>query len=139
MLSAEHGGFELDARLDAITHPVLWLGLCELRVMNDRRWPWLLLVPQRPGIEEIHDLTPLDQTMLTFEMDMVGQTLKRYTGCHKINIAALGNLVRQLHIHVIARSPGDPGWPSPVWGQEPRQPYSREELRQFAAALRAAF
>ena len=71
--------------------------------MNDRRWPWLLLVPQRPGVEEIHDLTPLDQAMLTFETNMVAQALKKVTGCTKINIGALGNIVRQLHVHIIAR------------------------------------
>ena len=139
MLSGGHGGFELDARLEAITYPVLWLGLCELRLMNDRRWPWLVLAPQRPDIDEMHDLTPLDQTMLTFEMNMVSQTLKHYTGCDKVNTAVLGNRIRQLHVHVIARSQGDPGWPSPVWGLEPREPYRREELRQLAEALRSAF
>ena len=103
----------------------MWLGLCELRVMNDRRWPWLVLVPQRPGIEEIHDLTPLDQAMLTFETNMVAQALKKVTGCTKINSAALGNIVRQLHVHVVARSEGDPGWPGPVWGHGMREPYRR--------------
>ena len=97
-------GFALDARLEADSDQLMWLGLCELRVMNDRRWPWLILVPQRPGIEEIHDLTPLDQAMLTFETNMVAHALKRVTGCTKINTAALGNIVRQLHMHVIARN-----------------------------------
>ncbi|TJW39818.1 MAG: HIT domain-containing protein, partial [Mesorhizobium sp.] len=72
-------GFTLDARLEADSEQLMWLGLCELRVMNDRRWPWLLLVPQRPGAEEIHDLTPLDQAMLTFETNMVAQALKSVT------------------------------------------------------------
>ena len=100
-------GFALDARLDADSEPLMWLGLCELRLMNDRRWPWLILVPQRAGIEEMHDLTPLDQAMLTFETNMVAQALKSVTGCTKINTAALGNIVRQLHVHVIARNEGD--------------------------------
>jgi diadenosine tetraphosphate (Ap4A) HIT family hydrolase len=139
MLPGTTAGFELDARLEAVSHPVLWLGLCELRLMNDRRWPWLLLVPQRPGIEEMHDLTPLDQAMLTFETNMVSQTLKRQTGCEKINIAALGNRIRQLHLHIVARSQNDPCWPAPVWGQDPREPYRQDELRQLAGALRAAF
>ncbi len=102
MLPGLKAGFELDARLEADSEPLMWLGLCELRIMNDRRWPWLILVPQRPGIEEVHDLTPLDQAMLTFETNMVAQALKRVTGCTKINTAALGNIVRQLHVHVIA-------------------------------------
>jgi diadenosine tetraphosphate (Ap4A) HIT family hydrolase len=116
----------------------MWLGLCELRVMNDRRWPWLLLVPQRPGAEEIHDLTPLDQAMLTFETNMVAQALKSVTGCTKINSGALGNIVRQLHVHVIARSEGDPGWPGPVWGHGMREPYERSDLRRFAQKIKAA-
>jgi diadenosine tetraphosphate (Ap4A) HIT family hydrolase len=116
----------------------MWLGLCELRVMNDRRWPWLVLVPQRPGIEEIHDMTPLDQAMLTFETNMVAQALKRTTGCTKINTGALGNIVRQLHVHVIARSEGDPGWPGPVWGHGMREPYQRSEIRRFAQQIKAA-
>lgn len=138
MLPGGPAGFELDARLEAISHPVLWLGLCELRLMNDRRWPWLLLVPQRPGIEEMHELTPLDQAMLTFELNMVTQALQTQTSCDKVNVAVLGNRIRQLHIHVVARSQDDPGWPAPVWGQDPREPYRREDLRQFAEQLRTA-
>ena len=103
----------------------MWLGLCELRLMNDRRWPWLLLVPQRAGAEEIHDLTPLDQAMLTFETNMVAQALKKVTGCTKINTGALGNIVRQLHVHVVAAFEDDAGWPGPVWGHGLREPYQR--------------
>lgn len=131
-------GFALDRRLDADTAPVLWLGLCELRVMNDRRWPWLVLVPQRSGVEELHDLTPLDQAMLTFESNLVASALKRVTGCDKINSGALGNIVRQLHMHVIARNEGDAGWPGPVWGHGEREPYRREDLHSFAAKVRDA-
>ena len=77
MLPGLKAGFSLDARLEADSEPLMWLGLCELRVMNDCRWPWLVLVPQRPGIDELHDLTPLDQAMMTFETNMVAQALKR--------------------------------------------------------------
>ncbi|MDW6025979.1 HIT family protein [Mesorhizobium sp. BAC0120] len=131
-------GFALDPRIEADTQPVIWLGLCELRVMNDRRWPWLVLVPQRLGIEEVHDLTPLDQAMLTFESNMVAQALKRTTGCTKINTGALGNIVRQLHVHVIARNEGDPAWPGPVWGYGVRESYAPADLHQFCARLKAA-
>ena len=93
MLPGLKAGFSLDARLEADSEQLLWLGLCELRIMNDSRWPWLILVPQRPGVEELHDLTPLDQAMLTFEVNMVGQALKTATGCTKVNTAALGNIV----------------------------------------------
>ena len=137
MLPSLKGGFELDRRLEGDSETVMWLGLCELRIMDDRRWPWLVLVPQRPGIEEVHDLTPLDQAMLTFETNMVAQALKRVTGCAKINTGALGNIVRQLHVHVVARNENDVGWPGPVWGFGPREPYRREDLHSMASRVRA--
>lgn len=138
MLPGQKAGFELDPRLEADSEQLLWLGLCELRLMNDRRWPWLILIPQRPGAEEVHDLTPLDQAMLTFESNMVAQALKTVTGCTKINTAALGNIVRQLHVHVIARSEGDAGWPGPVWGHGVREPYKPDDIRRFSEKIKAA-
>jgi diadenosine tetraphosphate (Ap4A) HIT family hydrolase len=138
MLPGQKAGFELDARLEADSEQLMWLGLCELRVMNDRRWPWLILVPQRAGAEEVHELTPLDQAMLTFESNMVAQALKTVTGCTKINSAALGNIVRQLHVHVVARSEGDAGWPGPVWGHGLREPYKQDDLRRFGEKIRTA-
>ena len=137
-MPAKPAGFELDPRLERDSQPLMWLGLCELRLMDDRRWPWLMLIPQRPGILEIHDMTPLDQTMLIFETNMVSQALKAATGCHKINIAALGNMVPQLHMHVVARNEGDPGWPGAVWGYGMREPYRREDLHQFVNTIRSA-
>jgi diadenosine tetraphosphate (Ap4A) HIT family hydrolase len=137
-MPGQKAGFELDPRLEGDSEQLMWLGLCELRLMNDRRWPWLILVPQRPGAEEVHDLTPLDQAMLTFESNMVAQALKTVTGCTKINTAALGNIVRQLHVHVIARSEGDAGWPGPVWGHGVREPYKREDIRRFSEKIKAA-
>ena len=128
----------LDPRIERDSEPLMWLGLCELRLMNDSRWPWLILVPQRPGAVEIHDMTPLDQAMLSFETTMVAQALKRVTQCGKINIAAIGNVVPQLHVHVVARNEGDPGWPGTVWGAGPREAYRREDLHKFVAAIRSA-
>ncbi len=130
--------FTLDAKLENDSECVMWLGLCELRVMDDRRWPWLILIPQRTGIEEIHELTPLDQAMLSFETAMVSQGLKRVTGCLKINVAALGNVVRQLHVHVVARDEDDANWPGPVWGHGQRTPWRREELQAFLDKIRSA-
>jgi diadenosine tetraphosphate (Ap4A) HIT family hydrolase len=138
MLPGQQRGFELDRRLNADSVPLLWLGLCELRLMDDRRWPWLILVPQRPGMVEIHDMTPLDQTMLVFESNMVAQALKSVTGCTKINTGALGNVVRQLHFHVVARSEGDPGWPGPVWGFGARETYRPEDRHAFADRIKSA-
>jgi len=136
MLPGGRKGFVLDPRLEGESLHVVWLGLCELRLRDDRRWPWLLLIPQRPNVEEVHDLTPLDQAMLSFETNLVSKALKEMTGCTKINCGALGNIVRQLHIHVIARNEGDCGWPGPVWGHGVREPNRREELHQFAEKIR---
>lgn len=131
-------GFTLDRKLEADSECVLWLGLCELRVVDDSRWPWFILVPQRPGIEEIHQLTPLDQAMLTFETAMVSETLQRVTGCDTINTAALGNVVRQLHVHIIARNEGDTNWPDPVWGLAGATPWPREALHRLVDKFRSA-
>jgi diadenosine tetraphosphate (Ap4A) HIT family hydrolase len=138
MPTAVQGGFELDRRLESDSEPLLWLGLCELRLMNDSRWPWLILVPQRPDIEELHELTPLDQAMLTFETNLVAQALKQVTGCTKINTGALGNVVRQLHVHIVARSEGDDAWPGPVWGHGAREPYQRWALHTLKEKIKNA-
>jgi diadenosine tetraphosphate (Ap4A) HIT family hydrolase len=115
--------FKLDERLGNDSAMITTIGLCQLRLMNDSRWPWLILVPQRPGISELFDLTPLDQAVLTFETNLVAEALKKATRSVKINVAAIGNIVRQLHVHVIARYEGDANWPGPVWGFGERQPY----------------
>lgn len=123
--------FVLDERLARDSGLVVHLGLCELRMMNDSRWPWLVLVPKRPDISEVFDLTPLDQAVLTFEQNTVASALKTVTGATKINIAAIGNIVRQLHVHVIARTEGDANWPGPVWGHGTAVPYGEDERRTF--------
>jgi diadenosine tetraphosphate (Ap4A) HIT family hydrolase len=138
MLGVKTAGFELDRRLEADTRHVMWLGLCELRLMDERRWPWLVLVPQRRGAVEVHDMTPLDQALLTFETNMVAEALKDVTHCTKINSGALGNIVRQLHVHVVARSESDANWPGPVWGHGQREPYRREDAHQFADRILSA-
>lgn len=127
--------FKLDERLEADSRPVSVLGLCQLRLMNDRRWPWFLLVPQRSEAEEIYHLTPLDQTLLTFEAGETARALKRVTDCAKINIGALGNQVRQLHVHVVARNPGDDGWPGPVWGVGKAEPYDTNSAKELISAI----
>jgi diadenosine tetraphosphate (Ap4A) HIT family hydrolase len=119
--------FELDARLARDTELVASLGLCQLRIMKDSRWPWFMLVPQRNAVSEVFELTPLDQTLLTFETNMVAQALKQATGAEKINVAAIGNIVRQLHVHIVARSEGDPNWPGPIWGFGQSEAYDETE------------
>jgi len=133
------GGFRLNARIQADSRLVSVLGLCQLRLMNDSRWPWFLLVPQRSDVEEIYHLTPLDQTLLTFETSETARALKRITACEKINIGTLGNRVRQLHIHVIARDPDDPAWPDPVWGVGNAEPYDSNSAARMIAAMNDAF
>jgi diadenosine tetraphosphate (Ap4A) HIT family hydrolase len=130
-IQMKRAGFALDPRLEKDSRPVMWLGLCQVRLMDDRRWPWLILVPQRHEAQEIHDLTPLDQAMLTFETNLVAQALQEVTACTKINTGALGNIVRQMHVHIVARNEGDPNWPGPVWGFGSREPYQGEVLHEF--------
>jgi diadenosine tetraphosphate (Ap4A) HIT family hydrolase len=128
------GSFKLNERIESDSRMASVLGLCQLRLMNDQRWPWFLLVPQRTEVEEIYHLTPLDQTLLTFETCETARALKRVTDCEKINIGALGNHVRQLHIHIIARNPGDPAWPGPVWGVGNAEPYDNYSATKLIAA-----
>ncbi len=105
--------------------------------MNDRRWPWLILVPMIQGAEEIHDLLPVEQALIATETSHVASALKAQTSCTKINTGALGNIVRQLHIHIIARNENDPNWPDPVWGYGERVEYENIEdnVRKFQNAL----
>ena len=130
--------FKLDPRLDADTLPVLSLALCDLRLMNDRRWPWLILVPRIADASEVHDLSESKQMMLAKETALAAACLKRLTRCEKINSAAIGNIVRQLHVHVIARTSGDANWPGPVWGFGAREAYESGAAQAFIETLRGA-
>lgn len=129
--------FVLDPRLEADSFPVLDLPLAALRLMDDSRFPWLILVPRRPGLAELIDLDAEARAVLTGEIDAVSRALKALTGCDKLNVAALGNMVRQLHIHVIARFERDAGWPGAVWcaGGE-RQSYAAPQAMTLAGRLR---
>jgi diadenosine tetraphosphate (Ap4A) HIT family hydrolase len=124
-------GFALDPRLAADTCPVASLPLCDVRLMNDARYPWLILVPRRAGMIEIADLSDVDQTLLWQEVNHSSATLRSTSPCEKLNIGALGIIVRQLHVHVVARNHGDAAWPDPVWGHGkavPYEPIAREAL-----------
>ncbi|MET3600322.1 diadenosine tetraphosphate (Ap4A) HIT family hydrolase [Martelella mangrovi] len=125
----------LDERLETESAAIATLGLSQLRLMRDGRWPWLLLVPQRAGVSEVFELAPLDQTMLTFETNEVAKALKQVTGADKINIAAIGNQVRQLHVHVVARFEGDANWPGPIWGYGKAEPRSDEDVAALACKI----
>jgi len=129
--------FSLDSRLAADTVAVVDLPLSAVRLMNDATYPWLILIPRREGAVEIVDLAPEDRVQLMDEIARVSGVLRAMTRCDKLNVAALGNMVPQLHVHVIGRFAGDPAWPGPVWGKAPAQPYAEAPREGFIAALRA--
>jgi diadenosine tetraphosphate (Ap4A) HIT family hydrolase len=112
------------------------LPLSRVLVVNDASWPWLLLVPRRLDVGEIIDLDEVEQAQLMTEIARVARALKTVTACTKLNIAALGNIVRQLHVHVVARREDDVAWPRPIWGAAPALPQDRAELDHFIATLR---
>jgi diadenosine tetraphosphate (Ap4A) HIT family hydrolase len=128
--------FELDPQLEADTFPVAITSLNRIVLMNDSRFPWLILVPERPDITEPFELKAEDQRTLMQESMIVGKSLKALFNAHKLNIAALGNQVSQLHIHHIARFLTDAAWPRPVWGAGAAEPYEAEALRERVALLR---
>ena len=101
--------------------------------MNDSRWPWLILVPRRDGLVELTDLDAADRARLIEEAARAADWLKAHAGADKINVGALGNVVRQLHVHVVARCAGDPAWPGPVWGFGAAVPYGETEARALVA------
>ncbi|MBF7141656.1 MULTISPECIES: HIT domain-containing protein [Pseudomonas] len=128
--------FELDPRLQADTWVLGDFPLCRLLLSKDANYPWLILVPRRSGITEAFELESADQAQLARETALVAQQLKAAVEADKINVAALGNVVAQLHIHVIARYTRDAAWPAPVWGRVAAASYEHERLEQFKAQLR---
>ncbi len=133
------GAFALDPRLAADTRLAASLPLCDVLLMNDARYAWLVLVPRRGGLAEIADLADHDQTTLWREVNLASRALRTVAPCDKLNLGALGNIVRQLHVHVVARREGDSAWPGPVWGHGRAQPYGEVALHERLAALRNAF
>jgi diadenosine tetraphosphate (Ap4A) HIT family hydrolase len=127
--------FALDPRLQ---HDTIILGsfpLSLLLLMNDSTYPWLILVPQRPGIREIHELAPRDRRQLLDESCHLAEAMAALFGPDKLNIAALGNVVPQLHLHHVARFRHDPAWPAPVWGKTPAVPYPPEQIEDLRGRL----
>lgn len=120
--------YELHPQLAADTHPVAVFALCELRLMDDANYPWLILVPRLANAHELFDLDVDQRHVLTDEIDRASRALRDAFQPHKLNVAALGNLVPQLHVHVIARYEHDPSWPAPVWGRVAARPYTPELL-----------
>ncbi len=133
----EHeAGFTLHPGLAADCAAVGDLPLCRVLLMRDRNYPWLILVPRRSGLRELHELSEPDLVRFWSESTRLGRTLLAHFGGDKLNVAALGNQVPQLHVHHIVRFKGDPAWPRPVWGVVPVIPYSTAECDALCATLR---
>lgn len=130
--------FSLDARLAADTHPVAELSLSRLLLMDDARYGWLILVPRRAGLRELADLPRADQHRLLDEIEIARHALAALGPYDKLNLGALGNIVEQLHVHVIARRRDDAAWPGPVWGHGTRVAHAPEALADRLRRLRAA-
>ena len=130
--------FQLDPRLAADTVFVTDLALCRVLLSRDGNYPWTILVPMRPGAVEIVDLDRDDRLALMDEIAMVSAALRDATRCHKLNVGALGNVVAQLHVHVIARFEGDLAWPGPIWGRHPAAPWDTTKRDAMVETLRAA-
>jgi len=130
--------FELNPQLAADTRPVVSLPLCEVLLMNDSRFPWCILVPRVPELRDFHDVPAAQKATFMAEIERVSLALKRLTGAYKMNVAALGNMVEQLHVHVIARQREDAAWPGPVWGVGKAEAYDDAAADGLIARLREA-
>ncbi|WP_192036048.1 HIT family protein [Halomonas sp. YLGW01] len=128
--------FSLHPRLAADTFHVADLPLCQVRLMNDARYAWLVLVPRRDEIREVYELPEEDQARLWKEATALGKALMAAKSGDKLNLATLGNMVPQLHLHVIVRHQGDDAWPGPVWGHGSAVPYDAEQEAAMRACLR---
>lgn len=129
-------GFSLSPRLAADSVFVTDWPLCQVRLMDDQRFPWLILVPRRAGLEEWSELTRADAHQLSEEIARAGEGLVQHFKPTKINVGALGNIVRQMHVHVIARFEADAAWPGPVWGQGTRLSYETEARERLCGELK---
>lgn len=130
--------FTPDARLAEDSHHVTDLPLCQLRLMNDSRFAWLVLVPRRADVSEVTDLDETDQRQLWHEATWSGGLLKQCLSGDKLNIATLGNVVAQLHLHIILRRHDDAAWPAPVWGLGEAEPYDDDALANLSDHLQHA-
>lgn len=130
--------FELHPQLANDTVEVTRFDLCQVLLMNDRQYPWLVLVPERPDLRDLDDLAEADRAVALAEIMRASQALKTLHRPDKMNVAALGNAVPQLHIHIIARFTTDAAWPRPVWGAKPMQPYDSAAMEAALADLREA-
>lgn len=129
--------FELHPQLAADTVPVHELTLSSLRLMNVAELPWLVLIPRREGTVDLVDLADEDQQQLMREISYVGKIVREEFTAHKLNIASLGNVVPQLHVHIVVRYTHDSAWPKPVWGNIAMDTYTPQELTRMTEKLRS--
>ncbi|MCX5569235.1 HIT domain-containing protein [Kaistia nematophila] len=127
--------FEVAERIAADSVLVAEWPLCQVRLMDDRRFPWLLLLPRRAGLEEWTELDEAELAVLAVEIKRAGEALGAVATFDKLNVGALGNIVRQMHVHVIGRSVDDAAWPGPVWGQGTRESYPDVERADLVRRL----
>jgi diadenosine tetraphosphate (Ap4A) HIT family hydrolase len=131
-------GFELHEQLAKDSHVLGDFPLCRLLLADDSQYPWFILVPRRAGIREIYELDETDRAQFWRESaDLSRAAMQAFQG-HKLNVAALGNAVPQLHVHHVVRYRHDPAWPTPIWGRLPPKPYAADAMRTRIEALRAA-
>jgi diadenosine tetraphosphate (Ap4A) HIT family hydrolase len=122
--------FTLHPRLAADTHFLADMSLCRVLLLNDARFPWLILVPRRTALRELTDLHIEDRSLAFDEIERASDALRKLYAPTRINVAAIGNIVNQLHIHVVARSAQDAAWPGTVWGHGTAEPYDAHALAQ---------
>ena len=137
-------GFAPAAAFTGTSHAVGELALCHVRLQDDARYPWLVLIPRAPDAREIEDLHPLNRARLIDEIVLAGEAVRAIGGAldlavDKLNVGALGNVTPQLHLHVVGRRVGDPAWPGPVWGQGAAAPFSADQLSAAISAAKSAF
>jgi len=129
--------FALHSQLKSDTHFICDLPLSSALLMNDANYIWLILVPRKPDLIELIDLSFAEQTQVLQEINSVAKILKKEFNAEKLNIAALGNVVSQLHIHVIGRKKNDATFPKPVWGNAPAKPYATKEAEALIQKLKS--
>jgi diadenosine tetraphosphate (Ap4A) HIT family hydrolase len=130
--------FQLHPQLQRDTFPIGQFALSQLVLMNDSQYPWFILVPRQPEICEIYQLNQADRWQLQQESCLLAQTLATLYQADKMNVAAIGNIVKQLHIHHVVRYQTDKAWPAPVWGKFAAVPYAAEKLAEQKQIVRAA-
>lgn len=138
-MSATFPDFVVDPKLEADSHFIIDLELSQIRLSNNAAFPWLILVPRRANIVEIIDLDDTDRELLFKEIVLASQIMKQLFQPTKLNVANLGNIVPQLHVHVVARFDKDAAWPGPIWNSGVREDYSPAKLQERMLLVQGAF